>query len=113
MIIDFNTIPETVVPHFKGGEGEITTRGFFDGKCRIMKAMLKKGCSIGLHRHESNCEVVVILKGEATFSGDGKEEKLISGGVHYCAMGHCHTLINKGEEDLEFLCIVAEHHCRP
>ena len=30
--------------------------------------------------------------------------------MHYCPMGHGHTLINRGTDDLVFIGIVSEHH---
>lgn len=40
MKLDFNDIPEQVIPRFKGGEKEIAARMFWDGSTRIMRARL-------------------------------------------------------------------------
>ena len=53
MKLDFNDIPEQVLPHFKGGEKEYVARMFWDGSTRIMRGRLDPGASIGLHRHET------------------------------------------------------------
>jgi mannose-6-phosphate isomerase-like protein (cupin superfamily) len=49
------------------------------------------------------------LEGEATVLTDAGEEKLLPGQVHYCPMGHSHSLINRGDCDLKFLAVVPVH----
>ena len=110
MKIDFSKIEEKVIPNFKGGEGQYIMRQFADEKCKIMYGKLEPGSSIGLHRHEGNCEVMYILSGLATFVYEGQEETVKPGEVHYNPMGKEHTLMNNGKEDLTFLAVVAEHH---
>ncbi|MCI6160248.1 MAG: cupin domain-containing protein [Prevotellaceae bacterium] len=108
MKIDFNKIEETTVSHFKGGEGHYIMRHYTDDKVKIMRGKLEPGCSIGMHCHEMNCEVMYILSGTATYVCDGEEEKVLPGEVHYNPMGKEHTLMNKGEEDLVFFAVVSE-----
>ena len=64
MIINFNDIENTKIEHFNGGEGFISARMFNDEKNRIMKGKLEPGCSIGLHKHEINSEILYVLKGK-------------------------------------------------
>ena len=73
MLIDFETMEETVIPHFKGGEKETAARMFFDGQNRIMRGVLIPGASIGLHTHETGSEIVYILSGKgAVLYDDGR-----------------------------------------
>ena len=65
MFIDFKNIEESVMPQFKGGEGDTRSRIFFDGLNKIMLGRLDVGCSIGYHKHETNSEVILITSGEA------------------------------------------------
>ena len=74
-----------------------------------MLGKLEPGCSIGLHTHEANSEVMYILSGVATYVYEGEEEIVMPGEVHYNPMGRQHTLMNKGEEDLMFFAVVPEH----
>ena len=110
MKIDFDKIEEKVVPNFKGGEGQYIMKQFADNKVKIMYGKLEPGCSIGLHTHEMNCEIMYILSGVATFIYEGEEEIVLPGQVHYNPMDKQHTLINKEKEDLTFFAVVAEHH---
>ena len=110
MIIDFKEIEEQILPSFKGGEKEMHARIFSDDKAKIMCNRLQPGASIGYHKHEQNCEIIYLLKGEATVCYDGQETKLLPGQVHYCPMGHNHYFENLTNEDVEYLAIVPEHH---
>lgn len=106
MKLDFATIPEEVIPHFKGGEKEIAARMFWDGSTRIMRAHLAPGASIGLHRHEGTSEAIYVLSGRGTAILDGEPESLGPGQCHFCPEGHEHTLVNDGTEDLSFFAVV-------
>lgn len=109
MIIDFKKLEETIVPHFKGGEGRYIMKHYTDENVKIMFGKLEPGSSIGLHRHETNSEVMYILSGVATFIYEGQEEVVLPGQVHYNPKGKEHTLMNKGTEDLTFFAVVPEH----
>ncbi|MBR2101274.1 MAG: cupin domain-containing protein [Prevotella sp.] len=106
MKIDFTQAERCDLPKFKDGEGHFIMRHYTDSHVRIMHGTLEPGCSIGLHRHEGNAEVMYILSGIATYIWEGKEETVLPGQVHYCADGQCHTLMNKGTENLTFFAVV-------
>ncbi len=108
MLIDFPSIPENVIPNMKGGEKEFRVRAYDDGKTRLMRGRLVPGASIGMHTHETNCEVVFVLSGTGKYLYDGTEERLEPGVCHYCPKGHSHSLINDGTEDLVFFAVVPE-----
>ena len=108
MIIDFSSIPETVLTHFKGGEGSTAAHMFADSGCRIMRGRLERGASIGLHTHEDSCEIVYCFSGSAKVIYDGQELRLSAGEAHYCPKGHSHTVINDGTDEMQFLAIVPQ-----
>ena len=73
MKLDFQAIPETVVPHFKDGEGEAHIRKYNDPQMgSIVNITLPVGSSIGLHTHKGNCEIVYVLSGAGTYIDDGE-----------------------------------------
>jgi len=108
MIIDYNKAEFQVLPNFKGGLKEMTANMYFDGKCRILRAKLVPGASIGLHTHETNSEIMFITKGSGKAILDGVEERVSANMMHYCPKGSAHTLINDGTDDLEFFAAVPE-----
>lgn len=111
MIIDFSKMEAAIVPNFKGGEKEYVVKTHLDEQNRIMHGTLHPGASIGMHMHERNSETYFIISGKGHIvMDDGTEEDFGMGQMHYCPMGHGHSLINNADEDLVFIGIVSEHH---
>lgn len=109
MVINFDEYPVVVKSQFKGGNKDYLVQTFEDKDNRIMHGRLEPGASIGLHLHEENSEVYYILKGKAELIYDDTRETVQPGQAHYCPVGHSHSLMNNGDEDLEFLAIVSRH----
>ena len=108
MNIDFSTIPESVIPHMRGGEKEVRAHMFTDERCKIMRGRLIPGASIGLHTHETSCEIIYILSGTGKILYDDGCEPLAPGSCHYCPKGHAHSLVNDSEDRLEFFAVIPE-----
>lgn len=106
MKIVFDNIEESVLPNFKGGEKSFVPNAFSDGKNKMMRGRLVPGASIGLHRHEGNCEMIYVLEGCGKMIYDGGVERLSAGDLHYCPEGHEHSFINDGDCDLVFIAVV-------
>ena len=109
MLINFDQIPETVIPNMRGGEGQVATHMHVDEHNKIMKGSLAPGCTIGLHTHDTSSEVICIISGTGKVLYDGEYEPLSAGSVHYCPKGHEHSLINDSDSDLTFFAVVPEH----
>jgi len=108
MILDFKQMEETVIPNFKGGEKQISTKVYADEKNRIMLNRLVPGATVGLHAHEGSSEVIYILEGSGKVLYDGAEMRIEAGQAHYCPEGHEHSLINDTERDLVFFAVVPQ-----
>ena len=108
MLINFNNLEQKRIEGFKGGKGLFLSKLADDGKVKIMHNILPAGSSIGMHTHNGNCEVMYVLRGEITFTYDGKKEIAHAGDVHYCPNGHSHCAENLTEDEAEFFAIVPE-----
>lgn len=108
MILDFSTIEEVRLPRFKGGEKEYVARMFTDDLNRIMYGKLEPGASIGMHTHDTGCEIIYILQGTGKVIIDGGEEPVKAGICHYCPKGHAHSLVNDSDEELLFFAVVTQ-----
>ena len=108
MIIQFDGLEEKELKNFYGGEGALLAHMYVDENNKILKGRLKKGSSIGVHKHVPSCEVIFILSGKGKAIFDGKEEFLSAGDCHYCPTGCEHGLVNVGEEDLCFFAVVPQ-----
>ena len=109
MLIPFDQMEETVLQRMRDGEGFVASRMYQDSNNKIMRGRLEPGCSIGLHTHQSNSEVIYILSGAGKVLCDGEYEPLTAGSCHYCPQGHTHSLINDSDGPLVFLAVVPEH----
>ncbi len=107
-MLKFYEMPDTVLEHFKGGEGSTIAKMFADELNRIFIGRLQPGCSIGMHTHDTSSEVIYVLEGVGTTILDGITETLQPGDCSYCKKGSSHTLINKGEKDLLFFAVVPQ-----
>ena len=56
MFLDFSSIPEVAVSHFKGGQGQALVRRFEDEQGKILILTLPAGSTIGHHVHEDSFE---------------------------------------------------------
>ena len=107
-MIKFESIEETVIPHFRGGEGDFCVTMFKDELNKIMKGRLEAGWSIGMHCHDTSSEIMYFLSGKGTVTTDGVSETVTAGDCHYCKKGSSHTLVNDGEEELVFFAVVPQ-----
>lgn len=111
MLLHFDTMETTVIPHMRGGEKEVSAKMYTDPLGKIMRGTLIPGATIGLHTHDTSSEIIYILSGAGKVLCDGEYEPLSAGSCHYCPKGHTHSLINdspEGGEDLCFLAVVPE-----
>ena len=106
MKLNFDELELKVMKNFNGGEKELQANMYVDDKNKIFKGKLIPGASIGLHTHETSCEVIYILKGKGKVLYQGEELEVSAGLCHYCPKGHAHSLINNSEEDLDFFAVV-------
>ena len=109
MKIEFNAMEDTVLKNFNGGEGQLVTKMFNDGKCKIMRGLLAPGCTVGMHAHSPNCEVVFMTAGNAKMLYDDTVEYLAPGDCFYCPQGHSHSFINESDTDVVFYAVVPQH----
>lgn len=108
MIIDFNSIGESILRNFQGGEKQVVAHMFSDDLNRIMRGTLEPGASIGLHTHETSSEILFVHKGSGYVIYDGEKFAVKAGDVHYCPKGHSHTFVNDGVSTIEFTAVVPQ-----
>lgn len=109
MIIKFENIQEASLKNYFGGEKELVAKIYVDECNKIVNAKLEPGASIGMHIHEDTSEIMYILSGSGKYIYEDKEEKVSKGMCHYCPKGHSHSLINDGNEILEFFAVIPKH----
>ena len=60
MLIDFNKIKEITIPGMNGGTGMMSAKMFMDEQGKIISAKIHSGGSIGLHKHETSVDLVLL-----------------------------------------------------
>jgi len=106
MVIKFDEAGWTPEEHFKGGEGTIFMKVTNDGLNKILLIKIPSGCSIGLHKHEGNSEIIYILEGEGKTWQDGVLVPVSAGMAAYCPEGETHQMINDFDRDLVFFAVI-------
>lgn len=86
---------------------ELTDRAGLLGHGRIFNhIVVDPGCSIGYHEHHGETEFYYILKGEGSFSDNGRECTVRAGDVCATPDGEGHSLENTGTEPLEVIALI-------
>ncbi|MCQ2298606.1 MAG: cupin domain-containing protein [Bacteroidales bacterium] len=107
-IVDFDSMEEDVQNAFKGGEGDVAFRIFKDDLNKVMRVRMTPHSSVGQHSHETDSEIIMVLKGNGKIVFDGEEMPIHEGQVHYCPKGHGHTIVNDTDEELHLCCVVPQ-----
>ena len=63
MLLDFAKIPVEPVANMRGGQGTVLLQKTVQGPVKVMRGVLPPGATIGMHSHETNCEMIYILSG--------------------------------------------------
>jgi len=105
-MIDFESLPVSMLHEFRGGTGDIEAKIFGDELNRIVKSVYAPGVSTGFHAHEDSSEIIFILSGSCKVLHNDKTERISKGQCHYCKKGESHAVINDTEEDLVMYAVV-------
>lgn len=96
----------------RGGAGKVTFQHLFQkeeikAKTRLCaRLILPPGTSIGMHRHDGEDELFVIVKG-AGMIDDGKTRTAVGvGDAILTGNGESHALANTGADTLEVLALI-------
>ena len=98
--------------HMRDGDGTVEITNFvnaaelYDKGRLFARIVLKPGCSIGYHDHETDSEIFYIMKGTAEYSDNGDIRTVKAGDVLLCPAGTGHGIANKGEETVELIALI-------
>ena len=115
MIIKTTELNEIARPKVWGGQGEVLAKYYLgpDGAgpdenfSMASEMLLAPGHSIGVHVHDNNEEIYVILSGEADYTDEhGTVHRLHTGDLTLTRRGQSHGIANPGPENLTFLATI-------
>ena len=97
----------------RNGNGDAELRKILNGteelygKGRMFNHMvLAPGRSIGEHTHEGDNEIFYFIKGSGLYNDNGNPVRVYPGDTAICNNGELHSLVNDGEEPLEFIALI-------
>ncbi|MBI9101308.1 MAG: cupin domain-containing protein [Spirochaetales bacterium] len=95
-----------------GGEGEIYLKPYFSAdemkaKCRLCSnVVIPPGSALGLHPHNEEEEIYLIIKGKGIVVDDDVETEVGPGDAIITGNGSSHSIRNESSEDLEFVAVI-------
>ena len=110
-------LPETVREKVRGGVGKMQVRTALAPKEAAEKhaikeisfRVLEEGNSVGMHKHDSDEDVYLIVSGEATFTDDdGSVHILHKGDMTICRDGKSHAISNNSKEPMEYFVVLGK-----
>jgi Mannose-6-phosphate isomerase len=108
-------LPETVREKVRGGVGKMEVRTALAPKTAEEKHAIKEisfrtlepGNSVGMHKHDTDEDVYLIVSGEATFTDDdGTVHTLHKGDMTICRDGKSHAIANNGQTPMEYFVVL-------
>lgn len=67
---------------------------------------LRQGDSLGMHRHENECEIYYVIQGCGWYRDNEQEYEIKAGEAVICQDGDCHGISNNEKEELVFIALV-------
>ena len=114
MVIHRNEMKVEDKERMRDGEGTTHFTYLLDGSTQknarmFAEVILKPGCSIGYHQHESETEYYFILSGTGIVNDDGTEVQVKQGDSVITGNGAFHSIKNTGSVPLVFHAIIVTY----
>jgi len=96
----------------RGGPGAVTLRHYFSkdeirARTRLCAQLtLPPGAGIGLHRHDQEDEVYLVLRGSGLVDDGRTRTPIEAGDAVLTGNGESHAVLNPGPEPLELVAVI-------
>lgn len=96
----------------RGGTGQVSIRHLFKkeeitAKCRLCAWLtLPPGASIGMHQHQQEDELFVIVRGRGVLDDGAVRTVVTAGDAILTGRGEAHAIANDGDTDLEIIAVI-------
>lgn len=115
MVKKYSDITHIFNEHMKGGDGTVelipsVVKGEYESNANVIaRLILKPGCSLGMHEHIGEEEIITVLRGNADYNDNGEASSVSAGDVCICKNGGRHSIANASEEeDLELMAVIIQ-----
>ena len=115
MIVKVEGLEATTMEKARGGKGSALRLAYeaacgFKGEVTNFAMMsLQPNSSIGMHQHQGDMEIYLILDGKAKTIDNGQEMEVVSGDMMITKDGEEHCLVNDSDTPLTFLAVIIKH----
>ncbi len=106
MFLKFQDLEPIQKEHMRNGEGHVILRKWETEDKMIAQITIPTNCSIGVHTHEEDEEIIYVIQGSGICYVDGKENPLQAGMVNYCMKHENHSIKNTNPEDLVLFAVI-------
>ena len=106
MRVNLNEIDAVEMHNYKQGNGKILSKIVLDGRRKMMYHTIKKGSSVGYHKHDEEHEIIYILSGKASIKLEDESLEIGSHEFYIFKPKTYHGIENKYDDDLVFIAIV-------
>ena len=117
MVKKYPEITHIFNEHMKGGDGTVevipsVVQGEYESDANVIaRLILKPGCSLGMHEHIGEEEIITVLHGTAEYNDNGESSTVETGDVCICKSGGRHSIANASpSEDLELMAVIRIVH---
>lgn len=96
----------------RGGDGSVTIQHYFKpdefkARSRLCAHLtIPPGASIGMHRHEAEDEVYIVLQGEGSLDDGTTRSPVGPGDAILTGHGEAHAIRNTGTTDLKLIAVI-------
>ena len=107
MVKKYSEITHIFNEHMKGGDGTVevipsVVQGEYESDANVIaRLILKPGCSLGMHEHIGEEEIITVLHGTAEYNDNGESSTVESCGRHSIANA-------SPSEDLELMAVIIQ-----
>lgn len=115
MVKKYDEITHIFNEHMKGGDGTVEVipsviKGEYESSANVIaRLILRPGCSLGMHEHIGEEEIITVLKGRADYNDNGESACLEAGDVCICKNGGRHSIANaSAQEELELMAVIIQ-----
>lgn len=115
MVKKYPEITHIFNEHMKGGDGTVevipsVVEGEYESDANVIaRLILKPGCSLGMHEHIGEEEIITVLHGTAEYNDNGESSTVETGDVCICKSGGRHSIANASpSEDLELMAVIIQ-----
>lgn len=111
MVKKFDELDKTIVTSMRNGKGSIILEKMpiiLNHMKMYARITIKKDCSIGVHSHTGDEEIVTVISGKGILNINNKKIDFLPGMINVTKENENHSIENLNDEDLVLIAVINE-----